>query len=237
MPDNSQITPAVITCNGGLILNKDIFDMEPGEALQLQNFEPDIAGGYKKILGTTTYNSNIVPQVSASSEIVDMVAIFNDVVLAARGGTVYRADTSSSWTSVATGKGTTYRYDFERYNYNGTEKIMIATGADAAFSIDTSYNVDVINATGGGTAPTNPKFVSSYKNHMFYAGMSDAISTLQFSGPFTEDDFDTGGGTILIDTTIVGIKVFREDLFIFGKDRIYKLSGSTSSDFCYCTSN
>ena len=53
MPDNSQITPAIITCNGGLILNKDIFDMEPGEALQLQNFEPDIAGGYKKILGTT----------------------------------------------------------------------------------------------------------------------------------------------------------------------------------------
>ena len=56
MPDNSQITPAVITCNGGLILNKDIFDMEPGEALQLQNFEPDIAGGYKKILGTTAFN-------------------------------------------------------------------------------------------------------------------------------------------------------------------------------------
>ena len=63
MPDNSLITPAVITCNGGLILNKDIFDMEPGEALQLTNFEPDIAGGYKKMLGTTAYNTNIVPQV------------------------------------------------------------------------------------------------------------------------------------------------------------------------------
>ena len=231
MPNTSQLQPTVVSCYGGLVLNRDIFTMRPGEALQLTNFEPDIEGGYKKILGTTAYNSNIVPQVSSSGEIVDMVAIFNDVVLAARGGTISRAGTSGSWTSIATGKGTTYRYDFERYNYNGTEKIMIATGADAAFSIDTSYNVDVINATGGGTAPTNPKFVSSYKNHMFYAGMSDAISTLQFSGPFTEDDFDTGGGTILIDTTIVGIKVFREDLFIFGKDRIYKLSGSTSSDF------
>ena len=231
MPDNSQITPAVITCNGGLILNKDIFDMEPGEALQLQNFEPDIAGGYKKILGTTAYNSNIVPQVSTSNEIVDMVAIFNDVVLAARGGTVYRAGTSGSWTSVATGKGTTYRYDFERYNYNGTEKILIATGTTNAFSIDTSFNVDVINATDGGTAPTNPKFVSSFKNHMFYAGMSDAISSVTFSGPFTEDDFDTSAGTIKVDTTIVGLKVFREELFIFGEDRIFKISGSSSSDF------
>ena len=231
MANTSQIAPTVVSCFGGLVLNKDIFSMRPGEALQLTNFEPDIAGGYKKVLGTTAYNSNIVPQVSSSSEIVDMTAIFNDVVLAARGGTISRAGSSGSWTSITTGKSTTYRYDFERYNYNGTEKIMIATGGDAAFSIDTSYNVDVINATGGGTAPTNPKFVASYINHMFYAGMSDAISTLQYSGPFTEDDFDTGGGTILVDTTIVGLKVFREDLFIFGEDRIYKLSGTTSSDF------
>ena len=231
MPDNSQITPAIITCNGGLILNKDIFDMEPGEALQLQNFEPDIAGGYKKILGTTKYNTNIVPQVSSSDEIIDMVAIFNDVVLAARGGTVVRGTTSGSWTSVTTGKGTSFRYDFERYNYNGTEKIMIATGSTNAFSIDTSFNVDEINATGGGTAPTNPKFVASFKNHMFYAGMSDAISSVTFSGPFTEDDFDTGGGTIKVDTTIVGLKVFREQLFVFGEDRIFKITGSSSSDF------
>ena len=231
MPNTSQISPTVVSCYGGLVLNRDVFTMRPGEALQLTNFEPDIEGGYKKILGTTAYNSNIVPQVSSSGEIVDMVAIFNDVVLAARGGTISRAGTSGSWTSIVTGKSTTYRYDFERYNYNGTEKILIATGADAAFSIDTSYNVDVINATGGGTAPTNPKFVASYKNHMFYAGMSNAVSTLQYSGPFTEDDFDTGGGTILVDTTIVGLKVFREDLFIFGEDRIYKLSGTTSSDF------
>ena len=231
MPDNSLITPAVITCNGGLILNKDIFDMEPGEALQLTNFEPDIAGGYKKMLGTTAYNSNIVPQVSSSSEIVDMVAIFNGVVLAARGGTVSSAGTSGSWTSRATSKGTSYRYDYERFNYNGTEKIIIATGASAAFTLDTSYTEDIINATGGGTAPTNPKYVASFKNHMFYAGMSDAISSVIFSGPFTEDDFDTGGGTIKVDTTIVGLKVFRESLFVFGEDRIYKITGSTSSDF------
>ena len=83
MPNTSQITPTVVSCFGGLVLNKDVFSMRPGEALQLTNFEPDIAGGYKKMLGTTQYNSNIVPQVSSSSEIIDMVAIFNDIVLAA----------------------------------------------------------------------------------------------------------------------------------------------------------
>ena len=98
MPNTSQIAPTVVSCFGGLVLNKDIFSMKPGEALQLQNFEPDIAGGYKKILGTTAYNSNIVTQVSSSNEIIDMVAIFNGIVLAARGGTVYSATTNSSWT-------------------------------------------------------------------------------------------------------------------------------------------
>ena len=73
MPNTSQIAPTVVSCFGGLVLNKDIFSMRPGEALQLQNFEPDIAGGYKKILGTTAYNSNIVTQVSSANEIIDMV--------------------------------------------------------------------------------------------------------------------------------------------------------------------
>ena len=75
------------------------------------------------------------------------------------------------------------------------------------------------------------KFVAAYRNHMFYAGMSNAISTITFSGPFTEDDFDTSAGTIKVDTTIVGLKVFREELFVFGEDRIFKISGSSSSDF------
>ena len=53
MPNTSQLTPTVVSCFGRLVLNKDIFSMRPGEALQIQNFEPDIAGCYKKILGTT----------------------------------------------------------------------------------------------------------------------------------------------------------------------------------------
>jgi len=231
VPNTSQITPTVVSCFGGLILNKDVFSMRPGEALSLQNFEPDIAGGYKKISGTAKYNSTIVPQVSASTERLNMVAIFNDLVIAARGGTVYTGSTSGSWTSRATSKGTTNTYDFDKFNFNGTEKIIIATGTSSAFTLDTSYTEDIINATGGGTAPTNPKFVKSFANHMFYAGMSDAISTITFSGPFTEDDFDTGGGSIVVGATITGLKVFRDTLFIFCEDSVYKLVGTSSSDF------
>ena len=49
MPNTSQLQPTVVSCYGGLVLNRDIFTMRPGEALQLTNFEPDIEGGYKKV--------------------------------------------------------------------------------------------------------------------------------------------------------------------------------------------
>ena len=231
MPDTSYTKPFTASCAGGLILNKDVFTMHPGEALQLSNFEPDITGGYRRLNGTTKYNSTIVPQVSSADERVLMSAIFNDIIIAARGGTVYTGTTSGSWTSRATSKGTTYTYDFDKYNYNGTDKIIIATGAAAAFTLDTSYSEDIINATDGGTAPTNPKFVKSFANHMFYGGMSNSTHSVIFSGPFTEDDFDTNAGEIKVGDVVTGLKVFRDELYIFCQRRIYKVTGTSSSNF------
>ena len=112
MPNTSQIAPTVVSCFGGLVLNRDVFTMKPGEALALQNFEPDIEGGYRKLKGTAKFNSTIVTQVSSSTERLMMVAIFNDIIIAGRGGTVYSGTTSGSWTSRATSKGSTYTYDF-----------------------------------------------------------------------------------------------------------------------------
>ena len=231
MPDTSYQKPFTASCAGGLVLNKDVFTMHPGEALQLANFEPNIAGGYRKLNGTTKYNSTIVPQVASADERVMMSAIFNGIIVAARGGTVYTGTTSGSWTSRATSKGTSYTYDFDKYNYDGTDRIIIATGASAAFSLNTSYAEDIINATGGGTAPTNPKFVKSFANHMFYGGMSNSTHSVIFSGPFTEDDFNTGAGEIKVGDVVTGLKVFRNELYVFCQRRIYKIAGTSSSDF------
>jgi len=222
MPDTSQISPYTASCGGGLILNKDVYNMQPGEALQLSNFEPSVKGGYRRLNGTTKFNSTIVPQVSVSSERVLLSAIFNDIIIAGRGGTVYSGTTSGSWTSRATSKGSTYTYDFDKYNYNGTNKIIIATGSTNAFTLDTSYTEDIINATGGGTAPTAPKYVKSFANHMFYAGMSDATHNIIFSGPFTEDDFDTGGGSVKVGDVVTGLKVFVMNYLYFVKDEFIK---------------
>jgi len=229
--DTSLIAPYTASCGGGLILNKDVYNMQPGEALQLTNFEPSVEGGYRRINGTTKYNSTIVPQVSSSAERIQMSAIFNGIIVVARGGTVRTGTTSGSWTSRATSKGSTYTYDFDKFNYDGTNKIIIATGEAAAFTLNTSYTEDIINATGGGTAPTNPKYVKSFANHMWYGGMSDSTHSVIFSGSYTEDDFDTGGGEIKVGDVVTGLKVFRDELFIFCQRKIYKVTGTSSSNF------
>ena len=234
MPTTDLISPFVVSCAGGLTLNKDVFSMAPGEALILQNFEPDIKGGYRRISGTALYNSTIVPQGSSTaSQTIDCSIIFNDQVIAARGGDIHRGATSGSFTTLTTGLGTaTIAYDFEKFNFNGTDKLIIATGHSPAQIINSSFAVDVVNATGGGTAPTNPKFVKAFQNHMFYAGASNSQEIL-FSVPFEEDNFSTGSGagSFKVDSTVVGLKVFRNELIIFCEDRIYKLTGTSSSTF------
>ena len=234
MPATDLISPFVVSCAGGLVLNKDVFSMAPGEALILRNFEPDIKGGYRRVNGTALYNSTIVPQGSSNTSLVlDCAIIFNDQIIVARGGDIHRGTTSGSWTSLTTGLGTSTRpYDFEKYNFDGTDKVIIATGHSAAQSINASFAVDPINGTGGGTAPTNPKFVKAFQNHMFYAGATNSQEVI-FSAPFSEDDFNSsdGAGSFKVDSEVVGLKVFRNELFIFCVDRIYKLTGTSSSTF------
>ena len=227
----AQVQPSVVSLGGGLILNKDVFSMSPGEALQLQKFEPDIEGGYKKILGTTKFNSNIVPQVSASTERVVFSAIFNDVVLAGRGGSIHRGSSGDgSWTSTITGLGTpTQNYEHRLFNFDGTDKIVITTGTSNPQILNTSFSTTVVDATG----TSNFKFVEIFKNHIFFAGHSSNIQEVSFMGPNQTNDFQSGngGGTIKVDTEIVGLRTFRNSLIIFGKDKIFKLTGTSSANF------
>ena len=223
--------PSVVSLGGGLILNKDVFSMSPGEALQLQNFEPDIECGYKKILGTTKFNSNICPQVSASSERVVFTAIFNDVVLAGRGGSIHRASAGDgSWTSTITSLGTpTQNYEHRLFNFDGTDKIVITTGTSSPQILNSSFSTSVVSASG----TANFKFVEVFKNHIFFSGDASNKQQISFMGPNLTNDFtsNNGGGTIKVDTEIVGLKAFRDTLFIFGQDKIFKLTGTSSSNF------
>ena len=91
MADEAQLSPFVFACEGGLVLDQPTFKMQPGMALELENFEPDVSGGYRRINGFTKWNTNIVPQTTSATEKVLMSAYFagNTKVIAARGTKVF----------------------------------------------------------------------------------------------------------------------------------------------------
>ena len=226
----SQVQPVAFNCEGGLVLNRSTFLMQAGEALELVNFEPDIEGGYRRINGFAKYNTNVVPQTSASTEEVLLSCIFNSTIIAARGEKIFSAAAGSgSWTERDTGRTSAGVYTFERFNFDNNNKLIVADGANAPTVFNTSFAAtDVSESSISGS-----QFLAAFKNHMFYAGKSSTPQTVVFSQPNDEDAFNTGSGagSIKVDDIITGLKVFRDNLFIFCQDRIFKLSGSTSSDF------
>jgi len=228
--DLSETAAFPFVCEGGLVLNQSTFIMKPGQALELENFEPDIDGGYKRINGFSKYVSAVVPFTSSSGEEVLMVASFADKVVAARGTSIYQATPAgSSWTSIDSGRTSATKYSFERFNFDGNDKLIVVDGANAPTVFNTSFSATDVSTS----SVSGSKFVVAFKNHMFYAGKSTTKQEVVFSEPFDEDGFDAsdGAGSIKVDDTIVGLKVFRDNLFIFCENRIFKLGGSSSSDF------
>ena len=83
MADQSQTVPSAFNLEGGLVLNKSTFMMQPGEALELKNFEPAVEGGYRRINGFKKYINAFVPFTASASEKTLMVATFGDLTLMA----------------------------------------------------------------------------------------------------------------------------------------------------------
>jgi len=304
MPDSSQVQPAAFNCDGGLVLNRSTFLMQPGEALVLENFEPDVEGGYRRINGYRKYINHIVPQTSSPAEKIIGVANFGNKVLACRGEKIFSAAStelafaisasasltgsgvikvdsvlgfptsgnlqlnseifsytgvnssvnpneftgvtrgvqstnsishfsnitvSSEWTEVDSGRTNAFKYRSERFNYDGNEKILFVDEVNAPVI----FNIALSTTDVSESAVAGSKFIASYKSHMFYAGKSTTPEEMIFSEPFNEDGFQAGNGagSIRVDDTITGLKVFREALFIFCENRIFKLTGNTLADF------
>ena len=224
-----MLNPFVVNFRGGLVLNKSQFEMEPGEAMELRNFEPDVGGGYRRISGFTKFNTNEITSGSTTGAIL-MSAVYKDQVIAARGTEVFKVPTSNgSVTQIDSGRTSAGRYDFDTFNIDGTDRIIWADGANNASHYDNSSVTDV-NGTG---APANPKFVKIFKNHAIYAGMSAATQKIIFSAPYAVGEFSAakGAGSISVTSTITGLKVFREQLYIFCENAIFRLAGNSLADF------
>jgi hypothetical protein len=224
---------------GGLNTSRDVLsqgETQPGSAIALINYEPSVTGGYRKISGY----SNDYGTVPGFGNVLG-VAVANglhDGILAARHNAdntnyLYYWNTSTSaWVAITTPASvdvSTYpKVRFSRYNW-GTSKVAITDGVNPAATYDGTTYTQITSTN----APSAPKLSHVFKNHLFLAGDATETTSLWFSAPYSETDFDPadGAGVINVGFPIVAIKSFRDALYIFGSNNIRKLVGNNTADF------
>lgn len=234
-----RIQAAKVSCLGGLDTNKDLLtqaERYPGSALQLINYEPSTSGGYRRISGYAN-NYGTVPG-EAGVLGINIVDGINNGIFACRkpsSGTdyFYRWNTgTSAWVAVTT-PGTITMVGVKKVRFEnltwGVNKMVLVDGINPAAVYDGTTYTQITAST----APAAPKYVTQFANHLFLAGDSSAPYNLYFSAPTAETNFTpaAGAGVINVGFPIVQIKSFRDVLYIFGKNAIKRLVGTSIADF------
>jgi len=232
MPD--RWTTNAFELKGGLITNLSPLQHglgAPGSARILRNFEPSQSGGYSRIEGYSKHDSATVP----STGPIRGITYYGGHVYAARNDGLYRS-TGSGWTEItdnatfsSTGVNLNAGADKVRilkYNFSGTEKIMLVDGTSKPFTFDGTTFKELASLS---SDFTGSNFLVNFKNHIFIANGN----TVLFSAPYEDEDFTSasGGGIINVGDEVTGLTVFRDQLIIFSESRINRLVGSSVGDF------
>ena len=228
-------TSRALSCQGGLVLNIDGLTQGtsmPGTARVLQNFEPSLDGGYRRLSGFAAYDATEVN--TGNTNPILAVKVYNSGILAVRKTTagtdnaVYFSS-GSGWVRVNTtlraGSPTKARF----ITYSITEPVAIlCDGVNYAWK----WNGTVETTLSSAGAPANPKYASLFKNRLVLSGYGDG-SKLTLSAPNDDTDYAGAHGAIELNVgdTVTGLAIFREQLVIFCRNSIRKLTGSTSADF------
>lgn len=234
-----RIQALKVSCLGGLDTNKDLLtqaERYPGSALQLINYEPSTSGGYRRINGYSNSYGTVPGQGDVLG--INIFEGINDGIFACRrpsAGTsyFYRWSTSASnWVAITT-PGTVNMTNVKKVRFEnlawGTNKMVLVDGINPAATYDGTTYTQITAST----APAAPKYLTQFANHLFLAGDSSAPYNLYFSAPLNETNFTpaAGAGVINVGFPIVQIKSFRDVLYIFGKNAIKRLTGTSIADF------
>jgi len=231
MPDRWQTHS--FEFKGGLITNLSPYQQgfqAPGSARILRNFEPSIFGGYTRIEGFTKFDTNAV----SNTGVIRGLQRYGSNVYAVRGDDLFRSS-GSGWTQISdnatynsagTTVGGTGKVRFLKYDFDGTEKIMLVDGTGKPYRFDGTTFEQLSSLP---TDTSGSSFVINFKNHIFLGNGKSLV----FSAPYDDTDFTSasGGGIINVADTITGLIVFRERLIVFSESSINVLNGNSVGDF------
>ena len=246
--------PFTVACAGGLVNSANAIDLlrTPGVATELRNFEVSIEGGYRRINGYTKFGTN--QPTGSTTDILGVMPYADGVVVCAgtniyftQDGTTYLqinklSHSSGDNYSTFTGKSVTARTGQGQVQFAMFEgaaqdygTIVIADGANKPFSFRMegtgalsarTYFTEEVTVTG----TKHATFITSHDHHLIAAGVEDNENTVYYSVYNDPLDFGgTGAGAVTISDKVVGVRGFRQDLFIFCENSIHKLININNS--------
>ena len=246
----AQSQPFALACQGGL--NKIASQLEllrtPGEATRLQNFEVSTKGGYRRINGYSQLGDGTRPN---STNAILGLQVYADGVIACSGTNIYFSQDGDSWLQI--NKASVDAGGDNYSTFGGRSAAARTSQGQADFAVyegDTDYGELIITDRGTGVKPFYfkmtgtgdldtrtffakeitvsgthyPKYCVMHDKHLVVAGADTALNSIFYSGTSDIEDFtSSGSGSIVLDDQVVGLKSFRNELFVFCRNSIYKL--------------
>ncbi len=128
--------------------------------------------------------------------------------------------------------------DFTVTAKNSDDEYVFGLGATGTGASQNNVGGSTVNWFYTYTATLNrdhdtASLVTDFANHTFFAGMSALPNILTFSEPNSDLLYTVAGGagSINVGFPITGLAKFRDTLYVFGRDKIKKITGKASSDF------
>lgn len=258
MPD--QIEDFKVICEGGLNSNENHLDLSEnmsGAATRLVNYEPSLYGGYRRIQGYTDLGE--VGEGTAEGKVL-CICIFrnerfnNPYLIAARQDigantySFYRYVPFVGWEIINTGLTRNMsdglrsvdKVRFAQFDFGSGDTVVFVDGVNNAVIFDGIYWKEINNTNtgdaaspGGDQALNAPSVVDVFRNHVFLSGDAAYPGVVVNSAP--EDPFNwtvaAGAGQMPMGFTVVQIKPFRDDLFVFGRNSIKKINVDLTAGF------
>jgi hypothetical protein len=243
--------PFTVACAGGLVTSANSIDLlrTPGVATVLQNFESSTAGGYRRINGYEKFGGSNATKPTGTTTTILGTFPYADGVIVTAGNAIYFSNDGINWLQINklsagggdnyttfTGKSASVRTNQQQAQFSLFEAatqdygtVVIADGinqpwtfrmeGDGNLNTRTFFTAEItVTGTEGVT------YITSHDHHLIAAGVSDNENVVYYSAINNFSTFSgTGAGAITISDKIVGVKGFRQDLFIFCQNSIHKL--------------
>ena len=250
--------PYTVAVDGGLVSSTNVINLlkTPGVAKDLRNFEVSTEGGYRRINGYQKFGTTNATKPTGSTTNILGVFPYADGVIATAGTGIFFTNDGITWLNISrssvassgddytafTGRSTLTRtsqgqcqftlFDGATFDYG---QVIIADGANKPYifrmegtgNLNTrTFFAEEITVTG----TKGVKYVTTHDKHLIAAGVEDNLSTVFYSATLDPTSFSgTGSGSIVVEDQIEGIRGFRNELFIFCTNSIFKLININNS--------